>query len=351
MAAVVGLQGASICERDTDGECMFVWVYPQISQDLKEVILNKCSILTEDHSETKFCFCQVKGTWYYILRTDISQAHAVKNVNDVFFVILAEDFNPELYQNLAECSTKDYLKGHSTTKVLQNFLSMYTKGYCLKDDDKKLVHTDFDKRKAYMETCIKEMITLFGMESILIYVAVLLKKRIAIYHPKLTTLHHICRSLPAFCIHRKDWNIVYPFLTLTGEKELEEIKNKRTYVAGFTNCEVENRPDLYDIYLQASDGEIVLNPQSKECFQMGKMHKEIAKFLLQASENEDMADEDIIKELTRRTRDIINNLRSLDGENPDDPHISLELLQSKNLTNVMQTFLFNLASAEGLVRL
>ena len=66
-----------------------------------------------------------------------------------------QDFNPELYQNLAECSTKDYLKEHSTTKVLKNFLSMYTKGYCLKDDDKKLVHTDFDKRKAYMETCVK----------------------------------------------------------------------------------------------------------------------------------------------------------------------------------------------------
>ena len=28
---------------------------------------------------------------------------------------------------------------------------------------------------------------------------------------------------------------------------------------------------------------------------MGKMHKEIAKFLIQASEDENMADEDIIK--------------------------------------------------------
>ena len=31
------------------------------------------------------------------------------------------------------------------------------------------------------------------MESILIYVAALLKKKIVVYHPKLTTLHHICR--------------------------------------------------------------------------------------------------------------------------------------------------------------
>jgi len=32
-----------------------------------------------------------------------------------------------------------------------------------------------------------------------------------------------------------------------------------------------------------------------EYFQMGKMHKEIAKFLIQSSEDENMADEDIIK--------------------------------------------------------
>lgn len=57
------------------------------------------------------------------------------------------------------------------------------------------------------------------------------------------------RSIPAFCIHRKDWNIVYPFLSLTDDKELEELKSKRSFVAGFTNGEVENRPELYDIFL------------------------------------------------------------------------------------------------------
>jgi len=46
-----------------------------------------------------------------------------------------------------------------------------------------------------------------------------------------------------------NWDIVYPFLNTDEESELEELKNKRTYVAGFTDAEVENRPDLYDIFL------------------------------------------------------------------------------------------------------
>ena len=32
-----------------------------------------------------------------------------------------------------------------------------------------------------------------------------------------------------------------------------------------------------------------------DSFQMGKMHKEIAKFLIQSSEDENVADEDILK--------------------------------------------------------
>ena len=71
-------------ERDTDGEFMFVWVYPKISQELKDIILTKCAILTEDHTETKFCFCQAQGTWYYILRKDTSQIPAIKNVRRSF---------------------------------------------------------------------------------------------------------------------------------------------------------------------------------------------------------------------------------------------------------------------------
>jgi len=37
------------------------------------------------------------------------------------------------------------------------------------------------------------MILLFGMEAILIYMAILLKKRVVVYSPKLDTLQHICR--------------------------------------------------------------------------------------------------------------------------------------------------------------
>ena len=50
-------------------------------------------------------------------------------------------------------------------------------------------------------------------------------------------------------LHRLNWDVVYPFLNVGNEKELDELKNKRTYVAGFTNAELENKTELYDLFL------------------------------------------------------------------------------------------------------
>ena len=50
-------------------------------------------------------------------------------------------------------------------------------------------------------------------------------------------------------MHRLNWDIVYPFLHTGNENEMNELKSKRSYVAGFTNAEIENKSELYDIFL------------------------------------------------------------------------------------------------------
>ena len=44
---------------------------------------------------------------------------------------------------------------------------MYTKGYCNIEDSQKIKQSDFDVRKAYMETCVKGILCLFVVDSIL----------------------------------------------------------------------------------------------------------------------------------------------------------------------------------------
>jgi len=89
------------------------------------------------------------------------------------------------------------------------------------------------------------------MESILIFQAMILKKRVIVYCSKLDQLLETVRALPLFAWHRKNWSILRPLVT-PAEAELEELASAGIYVAGFTDRVIESREDLYDLFI---DGE------------------------------------------------------------------------------------------------
>ena len=48
--------------------------------------------------------------------------------------------------------------------------------------------------------------------------------------------------------HRRNWNIVFPWLEL-DDTELADLSTHGTYVAGFTDPDIEGRTDLYDLFV------------------------------------------------------------------------------------------------------
>ena len=60
-----------------------------------------------------------------------------------------------------------------------------------------------------------------------------------------------CRTLPLFVWHRRNWNIVYPWLEL-DDVELTDLSTHGTYVAGFTDPAIEGRTDLYDLFVNGN---------------------------------------------------------------------------------------------------
>lgn len=59
-----------------------------------------------------------------------------------------------------------------------------------------------------------------------------------------------------------------------------------------------------------------------------------------------------VQEIAIKTKDLINNLKSLAVEDEElgRPVVTLDQLRERKLTPAMENFLFHLASAEGLVR-
>jgi predicted glycosyltransferase len=84
---------------------------------------------------------------------------------------------------------------------------------------------------------------------------------------------------------------------------------------------------------------------------LGSFHKELAEFLVESAENEELDGLDVIKALALKTQEFIEKLHSLQDEDQDgNKTISLEGLQQRQIPATMQQFLFAVAAAEGLTR-
>jgi len=84
---------------------------------------------------------------------------------------------------------------------------------------------------------------------------------------------------------------------------------------------------------------------------MGSFHKEIATFLVESCETDEINDQAIVKNLTAKTKDILQKLQKIAATEKDGTmYLTMEILQEKKLPVHLQKFLFAVASAEGLAK-
>ncbi|XP_065184747.1 DENN domain-containing protein 10-like [Sycon ciliatum] len=347
------LLAASLVEKDKNGDTLWTWTYPSVDEGLRELLLRKTCLAEKDSNEiVPFSFGHFGRMWYYVLTVAAGDSEPLAQVTHFTVIVHAKDFNPEKYQHLASILAETYRTTGNAARLLENYLSVVTRGVCSGVGDiEDFAVKSYDVRKAYIASSIKDVIQQLGIEAILVYTALLLKKRVAVYHPDIQQLLNIVRALPTLVWHRQNWSIVYPHVHLV-EDELEDLASTSSYVAGFTDSSVESHANLYDVFVNVAGGAITVAPHAKEAFGMGKIHKDIATRMVQCSEDEDMTDQAMIKEIALKTKDLINNLKSLavEDEETGEPVVTPDALRGRKLTPAMENFLYHLASAEGLVK-
>ncbi|XP_020337090.1 DENN domain-containing protein 10 [Oncorhynchus tshawytscha] len=338
-----------LIEKDVNADTLWVWCYPSVSAELREVLLSKCCLRQDSRGLHTFVFGQFRRTWYYISTVEVQEPTALKKVTHFSIVVTTKDFNPEKYAAFSRVLCRMYIKHGSPVKMMEGYIAVLTKGVCQSDENGSFLIKDYDVRKAYLAGSVKDVVSQFGMETIILYTALMLKKRIVVHHPQVEALLEFTRALPALTWHRKDWSILHPYVHLT-DSELENLRTCTGYVAGFVDPEVSNRSDLFDVYVNLPDSEITISQSAKEAMSMGKLHKDIGLVIVQSAENADRTDGQIIKDISIKTREILANLASL-AEECENSKITLETLKQRHFPPATENFLFHLAAAEQLLKI
>ncbi|XP_056291871.1 DENN domain-containing protein 10 [Pseudoliparis swirei] len=337
-----------LIEKDVNGDALWVWCFPSVDSDLRRVLLSK-SCLTQDGRDLHaFVFGQFRRTWYYVTTAEVQEPTALTKVTHFSIVVTAKDFNPEKYAALSRVLCRMYSIHGSPVEMMEAYVTVLTQGVCHSDENGSFLIQDYDVRKAYLAGSVKDVVSRFGMETVVLYTALMLKKRIVVHHPRIEALLEFTRALPTLTWHRKDWSVLHPFVHL-AHAELEDLKKCPGYVAGFIDPEVSNRSDVFDVYVNLPDGVITVSQSAKESMSMGKLHKDVGLLIVQSAEDDERSETQVIKDISVKTREILDSLVAL-AEPCGDSKLTLQALQQHRLPPATESFLFHLAAAEQLLR-
>lgn len=235
--------------------------------------------------------------------------------------------------------------------MMESYIAVLTKGICQSEENGSFLSRDFDCRKAYLAGSIKDIVSQFGMETVILHTALMLRKRIIVYHPKIEAVQEFTRTLPALVWHRQDWTILHSYMHLHAE-ELEGLQMCTGYIAGFVELEVSNRPDLYDVFVNLADREIIIAPLAKEAMTMGKLHKEIGQLIVQSAEDPEKSDSQVIQDIALKTKEIFTHLAQFSEVSDDGGKVivNIEALKQKRFPPATENFLYHLAAAEQMLK-
>ncbi|XP_058553900.1 DENN domain-containing protein 10 isoform X1 [Neofelis nebulosa] len=382
----------STVEKDTNGEVLWVWCYPSTTATLRNLLLRKCCLTDENKLLHPFVFGQYRRTWFYITTVEVPDSSVLIKVTHFSIVLTAKDFNPEKYAAFTRILCRMYLKHGSPVKMMESYIAVLTKGICQSEENGSFLSKDFDARKAYLAGSIKDIVSQFGMETVILHTALMLKKRIVVYHPKIEAVQEFTRTLPALVWHRQDWTILHSYVHLSAE-ELEALRMCPGYIAGFVDLEVSNRSDLYDVFVNLADREITIAPLAKEAMTMGKLHKEIGQLIVQSAEDPEKSDGQVIQrwwpilsgqeewaglalraetlpflpcgsllpihpsidaqDISLKTREIFTHLEPFSEVSSDGEKLVLnfEALKQRRFPPATENFLYHLAAAEQMLKI
>jgi len=278
-------------------------------------------------------------------------------VSAVAVCVISDSFAPECFHALSDTLLSLYVADGNPLRLLRCYLAVFCKGE-YKEGDKTVFavadHKDDESKDIMGTTGIKDLVSTLGEEIILVYCALMMKKRIAVYAPTVSEVREVILALPRLIEHRAHgWysQLAWPFVT-GSESELEDIRHAGVFAAGFTDMEALNsNAGLYDILVDMPSQSVTVSPNALEQFALTKLHKEITVFLVDGVTNAEksLKEDQLAAGLKERTKNILDKLEQLRTGEGEQKFVTMDSIHEiGKVSQPLDRFLFAVAQAEDM---
>jgi hypothetical protein len=347
------LTGAIVLERDIHGNFLASWQYPELDPELEQVMLARWSATLAQPAT----FSRFRGQWFYIssLQLDTLESRLPK-VSHAAVAVLSDGFNPEKFLALSKVMLSLYLKAGHPLTILQCYLAVFMKGKW-QEGDLSFDSAAYPDESSHTASSLKDTIRMFGEETILIWCAMLMKKRVAVVSEDVPTLLKVVRTLPLLVSHRPNYfsTNLWPVVT-TLPLEMADLTSSGVYTAGFISREALGpSDDAYDVLIDVGQQSVSVAAHAQESFALGRIHKDIASYMTDSvASDAGPADAAFIEGLQMRTQNIIAKLETLkapDSEGGKGSYVTMDQLHSVGKVGPpLDRFLFAVAQAEDMTK-
>ena len=159
---------------------------------------------------------------------------------------------------------------------------------------------------------LKEIFLMIGADIIVLFNAVLLKKRILVFgnHENVIQLLQIVRTLPQLAWHRQDWSILRPLVSEDCPEHVDDLNNSGVFIAGTLDESLTRNVDICDVVFDVSNMIVSVNAHAKSGLKMCAIHRELSALLDKAFQaNPDITSHELLSLIVRKTSSIINQLQ------------------------------------------
>jgi len=124
------------------------------------------------------------------------------------------------------------------------------------------------------------------------------------------------------------------------------------YCAGFIDETIREKEELYDVLVDLNNRNVSVSNHAKTDFMMSIIHKDVCEFLLNSCEDPNVSDQEVIKGLAVKTKELLAKLEKLKTEHADgNSYIDQKSFSNQKIPAAMERFLYSIANAESMTKM